>query len=95
MDMKNDLQQQQNLQSASGQILSAADRKKAARRRHFTRSTRALFALLLALFAGLFLVACTPFKKSQSAADGTEKSKSKVDRKEHRKGMPVRDNIVE
>ncbi len=92
--MKNDLQQQQNLQAASGQILSAADRKKAARRRHFTRSTRALFALVLALFAGLFLVACTPFKKSQ-ASEGTEKSRSKVDRKEHRKGMPVRDNIVE
>jgi hypothetical protein len=68
-------------------ILTPLERKKAAKKRHFTRRWRALFALMLALVAGTYLISCHVFQPS--------KKKTRTDRKEHRKGMPVRDNVVE
>lgn len=72
-------------------FLSPEGRKKASRKRNITRSGRAFFAILLALIAGIYLIGCNLFQKEPKH----HKKKTKTDRKEHRKGMPVRDNIVE
>lgn len=77
-------------------FLTPKGRKKAARKRNFTRGFRAFFALVIAVFAGMYLVGCSIFKPaSKNEAPTQKESKTKTDRKEHRKGMPVRDNIVE
>jgi hypothetical protein len=85
------------------QFLSPEGRKKTMRKRHFTRGVRAFLAIILAIFAGMYLVCCSTFQKnsndkqnnSTNKQDSTKTKKSKTDKKEHRKGMPVRDNIVE
>ena len=72
-------------------FLSPEGRRKASRKRNITRSSGALFAIILALIAGVYLLGCHVFQKDHRH----HKKKTKTDRKEHRRGMPVRDNIVE
>ncbi|MDP6357890.1 MAG: hypothetical protein QF473_22440 [Planctomycetota bacterium] len=100
-------------------LFAGAARRRAARIRKLTRGLRAIVAILIAVFAGLFLVACgsqtstgkndkpSEPQKTGEKEDGAAKAdqqkleegkgnkKSKVDKEEHRKGMPVRDFIVE
>jgi hypothetical protein len=79
------------------------------RRRRLIRTFRAIAALILACVAGLFLAACAPRKTPSTPPNPNptppvepgnthtnEASKQPViDCDEHRKGMPVRDNLLE
>ena len=76
-------------------FLTPEGRKRAARKRQLTRGMRAFLAIVLALFAGIYLTGCHLFQRTTKQTDDDPEQKTKVDRKEHRRGMPVRDNIVE
>lgn len=79
------------------------------RHRRLLRTFRAIAALMLACVAGIFLAACAPRRVSAPPPNPnpippTEPGSTQtnevpkqpvIDRDEHRKGMPVRDNLLE
>ena len=92
-----------NADPSPGDPLSPEGRERAARRRRLSRRIRVLFAIALALLGGVLLFFY--FKVWRGGARKAEKPPSaqgkpgdggaSVDLEEHRKGMPVRDFIVE
>ena len=85
------------------------ERKQAARKRKITRRFKVILAIVLALLAGTFLVlyqglrrlggwgAGAPTGEAGGAGTGSTMTPSQeaLDEEEHRKGLPVRDFIVE
>ena len=77
---------------------AAREVEREVRLRRWKRHLKAAAAVLLAAAAGLFLTAAKAAKPSHSKDAGVGDAGAGdggVDRDEHRKGMPVRDNLLE